>query len=161
VTQRAEFFRADQFRFELERPEVLRKLLTVGSVPAALRESKHPIPEDTNRVVDATVQTKPVVSILNPVDGAELENNVVKVRAVVDFPTVNAAERIEGSAFVNGVPGKVVDSQATGLRKTYEWDVPLSDVYNRLRVVAEDKSPDRMVNFSDVHFRLRSDRTPS
>lgn len=161
VTKRAEFFRADQFRFELERPEAIRKLLTLGSVPAALRDSKHPIPEDPNRVVDQSARTKPIVSILNPVDGEELQNQVVRVRALVEFPTVDALERVKGNAFVNGVPGTVVDTQAAGLQRTYEWNISLTDVYNRLRVVAEDIAPDRMVNFSDVHFRLRPDLTPT
>lgn len=154
VTNKPEFYRADQFRFELERPEVLKKLLSLGSVPAALRESKQPIPEDPNRVVDDGIRNKPVVRILSPFDGSEVASQAVRVRAVVEFPTTDAAETIQGNAFVNGVPGRVVDSQQAGLQKTYEWDVPLSDIYNRLRVVAEDTAPDRMVSFSDVHFRL-------
>lgn len=161
--RRPDFHRADQFRLEFERPGVLRGILDAGSVPAALRADAGPKLADPNVVLGETARKTPAITILSPLDGENLDAARVKIRARVAYPDPDLATTVNGAAFVNGVKGKVVDERSVANERTYEWDIAVADIYNRVRVVAEAEDPNRVVSFADAHFRVREvdDRRPS
>lgn len=150
------FYRADQFRNELERPGVMRRLLAVGNLKAALEQD--PVPavkleaKTADDVLTQQIHKTPVVTIVEPIDAQPVKTDKVKVVARIDYPDAGMSEQSKGQAYVNGVPGNVVDDRRVGPQRTVEWLVPISDVYNKLRVVVEAADPRRRVGFSDVHF---------
>lgn len=147
-----DFFRADQFRGQLERPAAMRQLLSAGSIQQALRLTDE-APDETDPVAQAASKT-PRVTIVSPTDAQELGAGKVPLVARIEFPDAASAERLEGIAFVNGVPGRVVNEQERGNERTYEWSAESYDRFNRLRVVATGAEEDPAA-FADVHFRLR------
>lgn len=154
-TQKPDFYRADQFRRQLERPEVLRELLAAGSIQEALRRADAvPADEDADPLLEAARST-PRITIVSPTDAEVMEKTNVPLVARIQYPDAESADSVAGQAYVNGVPGQVVSDQRNENVRTYQWNADIYDMYNRLRVVAgtQAESP---AAFADVHFRLRS-----
>lgn len=154
VTKRPDFFRADQFRREFERPDVIRGLLAAGSLPEALRTAPGRDAGKPATVLEDNLRRAPKVTILEPRDGEETPGNGIKVVARIAYPDPGVRAKIRGQAYINGVPGVVANEQADGDGQIVTWTVPVSDRHNRVRVVAEGRDPEAMVDFSDVHFRV-------
>lgn len=151
-----DFFRADQFRRELEQPGVLRRLLSVGNVPDALRADQRPVPENLNTVagkVGEIAEKTPIVTIVEPRDGTKLgANGSVRVVARIEYPEAPAADRFAVKAFVNGVPGTSTQVQNDGQVQNVEWNLATPNRFNRVRVVAEEgEEEDAPFAFRDVH----------
>lgn len=157
VDVRPDFYRADDFRQEFERPGVVRGLLAAGNLPDSLRNNNQPIPKNLDRIVDQQIEKTPVVKIVAPFDGQEIVGDTVEVVARVHYPDEATAQRVGGQAYVNGVPAKAENDRREGADRVYSWTLNTADVYNRARVVAEEIDPTRTVNFDDVFFRLRTE----
>ncbi|MBX9656309.1 caspase family protein [bacterium] len=158
--RKPDFFRADQFRRQLERPKAMRQLFSVGSIQEALRKTDE-APDEDDAVVKAAKKT-PRITIVSPTDAAELKESTVPLVARIEYPDESSADKAASIAYVNGVPGKEVSDKRNGTDRTFEWSASVYDTYNRLRVVAEDQQKDSLA-FADVHFRLRgpaSERRP-
>lgn len=153
-----DFFRADQFRRQLERPDVLRRLLPTGNVQEALQAANQQIPANLNSVlglVGDLAGTTPIVTILEPRDGIQVGQQAsVRVVAQVDYPTDELANQFRVKAFVNGVPGSNAQVQGAGRQQTVQWDLPAPGRFNRVRVLAEEgEEEDAPFAFSDVHVQ--------
>lgn len=153
-----DFYRADQFRGSLERPEVIGQLLHTGNVREAIRQSGVTLTTTADRVLIENVQSAPVVSIVAPSDGQLLAEQQIPVEARVRYPSVEVADAANVRAFVNGVPGETPTVTGNGVERTYAWRVPSADYYNRVRVSVEGMAPERLSQFSDVHFRAEATR---
>jgi hypothetical protein len=151
-SQKPDFFRADQFRRQLERPAALRQLLAAGSIQEALRLVDES-PDERDPVLNAAAKT-PRITIVSPTDAQVLADRKVPLVARVEYPSAELADQVASAAFVNGVPGRAVDQKLNHHERIYEWSAEVYDTYNRLRVVASDQEKEPMA-FADVHFRLR------
>ena len=103
VSNRPDFFRAAQFRRRLERPDVMRRLLRSGSLPAAMREQvgSHALPPG-KRAIIAQYKTKPIIQILSPKTGVSLADRTVTALVQVKVPGGGEIDQI--NAFISGVP---------------------------------------------------------
>ncbi len=153
-TRKPDFYRADQFQKQLERPEAIKQLLAVGSIQQALRITDE-VPDEIDPVLKAA-QNTPKITILSPTDNQELAQNKVPLVARVEYPADDQATSAAGAAYVNGVPGKLVNNERNGNARTFEWSADVYDTYNRLRVVTADTQSEPLA-FADVHFRLRGE----
>src|SRR5262249_32181748 len=107
-----QFYRADQFRRKLERPDVLRQLLPAGSLEAGFRQAKLEAPGDSSTVLTTQISLTPTIDILSPRPGAEIEQESTPVRAKVTVPL--AAKLNSARVFSNGVAApqrQLVDEQ--------------------------------------------------
>lgn len=153
-----DFFRADQFRRELEQPALMRNLLASGNVPAALEAAGLAVPENLNSAagkVGEVASATPIVTILEPRDGIKIGADAeVRVVATVDFPNDQARDRFAIKAYVNGVPGGGAAVQVAGRQRRVEWRVPAPSRFSRVRVIAEEgQEEDAPFAFSDVHVQ--------
>ncbi len=100
LNEKPDFFVAEQFRGEFEKPNVLREILRTGSLSAALEKLALALP-DLPQVAGKT----PIIEILQPAEGASdfAAGEPIKLRALVRYPDDEAA-RNTVRAFVNGVP---------------------------------------------------------
>ena len=143
VQQLPDFFRAAQFRKTLERPDVIRRLLETGSLPAAMRRSLSRIdpPVGDASIVNQYL-TKPHIELISPQAGELVRGDELVVRA--DIRTPLGTRLVDPKAFISGVPSiakqQVSDQvdEASGIRTVgYEWTfhVP-SDPQLQLEVIA-------------------------
>ena len=125
------FFKAQQFRRRLERPDVMSRLLAAGSLDAALRDSGRELPESSAIVLPQQIAMTPEVRILDPKPGASPDGKSIVVTAEVDTPDGTTLSRI--TAYASGVvaPGKprVIEERPAAdgrpRRTVYAWDLPL------------------------------------
>lgn len=129
-----DYFRADQFRKTLERPEVLRQILNAGTIDDAFQlvTAQPHVAEDT---LVKQIAAAPKVEILSPRHGEVLPDRATKVQARVFIPS--GGKILQSRAFASGVGSanpKIVavrdrldedDPQSQTQEVTYEWDVAL------------------------------------
>jgi uncharacterized caspase-like protein len=127
------FFRANQFRRRLERPDVLSRLLAAGSLGAALRAAARDVPKSSAVVLPELIVSTPEVSIVSPRSDAALDAATLRVTAAIDIPAGVEVSRVR--AYASGVAGPTApqvvaeEPAADGrpARRTYAWDLPLPD----------------------------------
>ncbi|HVC98698.1 MAG TPA: hypothetical protein VND64_33855 [Pirellulales bacterium] len=135
-----DFHRADQFRKNLERPDVLERLLPTGNLDASLRQAGLQPPAEPDQVVAQQIRSAPRVQILSPGPGEAVTKNAATVRAMIDVPEQGELE--QAKAFANGVVARgrklVEERQVEGRRQhVYEWEAGLtSDDRILIQVVA-------------------------
>lgn len=127
LQQTPEFYRADQFRKNLERPEVLERLLPTGSLDAALRQAMLQPPAEPEQVVARQILATPRITIASPLAGESVEDSAL-VRAIIDMPA--KGELLQAKAFANGVVARqrrlVLDREVEGHQQlVYEWEIGL------------------------------------
>jgi WD40 repeat protein len=135
-----DFYRADQFRKKLERPDVLERLLSAGSLDGAFRQAAAAPPVEPQRVVPQQIAVTPQIEILTPLFGSTVAGDVARVRAQIIVPA--PAKLLQAKVYANGVVAtrpKLVSQRDVdrGRLLTYDWEVPLtSDEKNLIELVA-------------------------
>jgi len=135
-----EFYRADQFRKKLERPAVMEKLLSAGSLQEAFRQAGVAPSGRPQQAVRQQIALAPRVEILEPRADAQLRENSTKVKARIKVPA--ASKLVQARVYANGVVStrrKLLAEQTLKGEKEliYEWEVPLpADERNLIQVVA-------------------------
>ncbi len=130
------FFRAQQFRRKLERPDVLSKLLRSGSLAAALRASEPAPPLNSAIVLPQQIALTPEVRILDPKPGASADGRSITVEAEITIPegaTLSRAAAYASGVIAPGEPRIVEDLPAAAGRsgrRILSWE---------LRLPAEDR----------------------
>lgn len=119
-----DFFRADQFRKNLERPDVMERLLAAGSLNAALLQARLQPPDRPDLVVAQQIEATPRISIMTPRMGDSVDKNAATVRALIDLPV--QGELAQAKAFANGVVAAdrrlVEEREVEGRTQLlYEW----------------------------------------
>jgi WD40 repeat protein len=164
------FFKAQQFRRRLERPDVMSRLLVAGSLDAALRDSGRELPESSAIVLPQQIAMTPEVRILDPRPGASADGKSIVVTAEVDTPDGTTLSRI--TAYASGVvaPGKprVVEERPAAdgrpRRTVYAWDLPLPKEQHHLVQVfaaaAEGPTELREVPIEAPPVAQKQPRTP-
>ena len=108
-----DYYRADQFYKELERPRVMERLLPAGSLRDALdraaAENKPAAPADElaqlpqHEVLPAQIAATPRVEILAPAAGTIVRDRATKVKARVELP--QGRKMLDVHVYANGVSG--------------------------------------------------------
>lgn len=96
------FYRANQFRRKLERPDVVSRLLVEGSLDAALRSVGRDVPDSTATVLPKQIAQAPEVRILSPRPGEVIQGGQATVRAEITIPDGAELDRVRVDA--SGVP---------------------------------------------------------
>ncbi|MCA9171658.1 MAG: hypothetical protein KDB23_28520, partial [Planctomycetales bacterium] len=123
-----DFFLAAQVRQILERPELMSRLLRVGSIDDAFQEARNDGPANESSLLSQTHRLQPAVVVTSPAPGAEVRDGIVTVEATV---TVPSGERlVPPKAYANGVVAlqrELVQQTNDGGRQVlrYRWQVPL------------------------------------
>ncbi len=139
IDRTPDFFRAAQFRQALERPEIMKRLLAAGSLPAAMRVA----PEGDVAIINQ-YQNKPTIELLEPEAGKLIEGDLLTVKAAISVPL--GATLVDPKAFVSGVPAvsrRLVASPASDAenRFTYQWEFRLpSDPLLQLELLASTEA---------------------
>jgi len=134
-----DFYRADQFYKNLERPDVLERLLPAGSLHEAFAAAQQKVPGELHETVTGQIAVTPRVEILSPRAGALIRPNSTSVRARISMPA--ASRLVRAKVFANGVVAtneKLVESREVekGTELTYDWTVSLpSDQRNLIQLV--------------------------
>lgn len=123
-----DFFRADQFRKNLERPDVMERLLPTGSLNAALLQAQLQPPARPDQIVAEQIEATPRITVMTPHMGDAVDNSSATVRALIELPEHGELE--QAKAFANGVVAgqrRLVEARETGGRKQllYEWTAGL------------------------------------
>jgi len=124
-----EYFRADQFRAALERPDVMRRLLSSGSLSAAMRITLGGGPPPGETAIVNQIASRPRIRILSPIPemlgemptvGPESTTEVV---ARVESPAGVGIASVK--AFMDGIPGvlksrRTIDAATTEVRWAFK-----------------------------------------
>lgn len=135
-----DFYRADQFYKNLERPDVLQSLLSAGSLRAAFQQAAVPPPPDLHQALPEQISATARVEILSPASGKLVPEGVTQVTARIALPP--GRKLAQAKVFANGVVGRrpqLVGERdlPAGKELTYAWDLPLpQDERNLIQVVA-------------------------
>jgi len=140
-----DFYRADQFRKKLERPDVMEQLLPAGSLEQAFEAARLAPPRESHEVLPEQIAATPRLEILSPRPGEVVPGNVTRLRARIVMP--GAASMVQAKVFANGVAAsgrRLVKERdvAGGKELVYDWDVPLpSDPKNLIQLFVGTDAP--------------------
>ncbi len=98
------FYRADRFQAVLERPELLRRILELGSVDAAARAVGETLASRFNPLQNS-IALQPIVNIVSPSATSDVASQQVAVKAEVQVP--RGAGLASVKAFANGIPAQL------------------------------------------------------
>lgn len=135
-----DFYRADQFRRRLERPEVLERLWEAGSVSEAFRLAARGEAPLGDAALRQQISATPRIDILAPLAGSVVNERSTQVRARIELP--EHGELTETRVFASGVASRaprIVEQQQLDNRRvvTLEWDAALpSEPQNLIQVLA-------------------------
>lgn len=120
------FFRSDQLRQDMERPDVIRHILVTGNIDSALRaageEARIP---DVNPVRDVAVNKLPELRIASPVNKSHFAaGQAVTIVARAEYPAALARNAFSPVAYVNSVPiasAPVIQLGPGPRQMTFSW----------------------------------------
>jgi WD40 repeat protein len=147
-----DYYRADQFYKELERPRVMERLLSAGSLRDALDQASVAPKLPQHEVLPAQIAATPRIEIVEPVAGAVVRDRTTKVKARVELP--KGRKMLQVNVYANGVSGTKRELLAErpidgGKEQVYQWDLALpTDPKNLIEVVAGTDAP--TAAFGDV-----------
>lgn len=160
-----DFFLADQLRKELERPQVMSRLLEAGNIDDAFLLAKQAARFQSHKTLTQQYALKPRVVITTPEPGVLANNESLRIEARVSIR--NDQQLISPKAFANGVVcshRKLVDVERgpNVMTLTYQWETRLPrDSRIRIQVFAATDS--EVVGLSQVEIRqalLPTHRSP-
>lgn len=155
MTSKPDFFRADQFRGDLEKPDAMKLLFAKGSTSAALQAANQSIPEALDAVITNAADGVALVTIMDPPDGKSVGDQGVRVVAKISYRDGRPLGDTGAKAYINGVPISSKKVTQEGDTATVEWNVTPPDPFSRVRVVAskQDQNNNGNFAFADVHVR--------
>lgn len=160
VDRAVEYFRAAQFRKQLERPDIMRRLLAAGSLPAAMRQTVSQVgPPPAESAIVNQIESKPTIQLISPKGGEVVDGKTLVAEARISVP--RGAHLVTPKAFVSGVPAvSVVQTAEDGESSRFRWTfrVPRDPVL-RLEIVAatETEATDRV----QINLEHRTDGSPA
>ncbi|MGO8745895.1 MAG: caspase family protein [Thermoguttaceae bacterium] len=147
-----DFYRADQFRRKLERPDVMERLLPAGSLEAAFEAIRQQPPAESQQILPQQIAATPRVEILAPRPGEVIPGDATRVRARITMP--GEGKLVQAKVFANGVVALKQQllrerNVFPGKELTYEWEVRLpSDRKDLIQLVVATDDP--IAAFSDL-----------
>lgn len=149
-----EFYRADRFRDELERPEVMKQLLKVGNLPGALRIAQRDVPDDVQDPISPIAHTTPRVSIVHPEHNADLQRSEeIDIAATLSRVGQRLIDGYQLRCYVNGVPAQSLPSEEGDREVSVRWRARVTSPLNRIVVAAERGDEIEAHVFDDVYVR--------
>ena len=128
VERLPDFFRADQFRQRLERPDVLKRLLDRGSLASALAANDGAVAPVGESAIVNQLRASPHIEWLSPESGTQVDSDRLVIEAKIRLPL--GATLAKPKVYADGVAasaGVVLKSEAIANERieTYRWTVPL------------------------------------
>lgn len=157
----ARFFRADRFRKQLEKPEILQKLLAARNLPGAFNQAKLVAPKQLqDRITDIALRL-PSIKILQPTHNQVIERgkNIV-TQASIEFPNPADMPKFQAALYINGIPSQKPTKQVQNNTVVYQWETPPPNTDNELRIIAEQRQDDEQGDYSDARIQVRAEVTP-
>ena len=149
VDQPVDYFRAAQFRKQLERPDVMRRLLATGSLPAAMRQTLTQIgPPPGEGAIVNQIRSKPSIQLLSPNPTETVVGDTLMVRARITAP--RGAVLVSPKAFISGVPAvarRTISRNEVKNATTFEWQFRLprdEELQLELLAATESESVERL-----------------
>jgi WD40 repeat protein len=158
-----DFYRANQFYKELERPRVMERLLPTGSLRDALDQAAAAPKLPQHEVLPAQIAATPRIEILSPAAGTVVRDGTTKVKARVELPA--GRKMLQLQVFANGVAGSKREMLAErpledGKEQIYQWDLALpADRRSLIQVMAGTDAP--TAAFGDVIIERAPSERPS
>ena len=147
------YFRADEFRADLEKPEVMKKLLVRGNLVDALKESQIRSDESSN-LFSKAAEKLPEISILKPKHNQQFKNGqALEVVAKLKLPVNQEHADYQLNCYINGIKSSRPVHRTNGGVDVYKWTTGPANKYNRVKVVARSKSARDKFVFDDVFVR--------
>lgn len=140
LQQLPDFYRADQLRQRLEKPEVLRRLLSRGSLASALLAADGNLAPDGEFAITQPIRETPKIQWVGPDPTEEAVGDKVEIEATITLPIGSPQPLIK--VFADGIAASretLVDSVSTDEKRTerYRWTVPLiSSRQNQIEILA-------------------------
>jgi len=156
------FFEAAQFRKKLERPEVIRKLLTAGNAVDALAAAGVEDPDEAADYVLTLSREAPELALLSPQANAEFgEKQSVEIKAEVKVIDEQDADHYVATCHINGAPLADPEVVRDGRSTFYTWRTLPTSELNRIRVSVSEKDnpPGGFYQDADVFIRATPNRT--
>ena len=149
-----DFFRADQFRDTLERPDIVRKLLFAGNLFDAQEQAGE------RSLVRIESAKAPRVLIDGPTDGQSFASFDVPVRLTATIRSPDQREQsargYEISGYLNGRQLIRLDDQMEGSTRRLVWEMSSRERFNSAVIIVEREERDEtVVSFADVSFRVQ------
>ena len=150
------YFRADQFREDLERPAVMRRILETGNLDDAMKAAKAKFPGTLEDAISNLSLLVPHVKIVEPRHNQTIAaGEMIRVLARVDFPKERNPEDYAIRCYVNGVSageptGKIQDDVSV-----FEWRALPTSEDNLIRINVEPKAGNlqEKYGFAEVDVR--------
>ena len=168
-----DYYRADQFYKQLERPRVMEQLLPLGSLRDALDKPEAQangandltkLPQ--HEVLPAQIAATPRIEILSPAAGTVVRDRTTKVKARVELP--QGRKILDVHVYANGVSGtkrellserRIAGGPENGTEQVYQWDLALpTDPKDLIEVVAGTDAPTAAFGDVVVERSLPADR---
>ncbi len=135
-----EFFRAAEMKEELEKPELMHRLLSLGSLEGAFLALRQSVPPNLQDRLAAENRLRPHIKIDSPTRGQTVSGGETIVAATIELPS--GVQPVLPKAFANGVPAEPAKLEQTisagqSVQYHYSWHLPLpSDPRIRVQVIA-------------------------
>lgn len=135
-----EFFRASEMKNELEKPQLMEKLLVAGNIENAFLALDHQVPANIQNRVASENRLRPRVEIQTPAVNARLAGREARIEALIELPS--GVDLVRPKAFANGVPATKLTLESssddgTRQRHVYSWTAQLPNEKNiRVQVFA-------------------------
>lgn len=139
-----DFYRADQLRQRLEKPEVLRRLLSRGSLASALLAADGNLAPDGEVAITQPIRQTPKIEWVGPDPTVEAVGDKVEIEATITLPTGSPQPLIK--VYADGIAASretLVNSVSSDEKRTerYRWTVPLiSSRQNQIEILAATES---------------------
>ncbi|MCA9051802.1 MAG: caspase family protein, partial [Planctomycetaceae bacterium] len=141
-----------------EKPDVIRRVLELGSVDAAFNVPRSDLRAELHR----NVVTHPRITIIHPPDGRSFEyGTTVDVTADIEFPQGTNAASFEASASVNSRFLEGVSESLNGRVRRVSWKTTIRESISEVRVGISERNPGHLNNlYSTRSVFLHGHGTP-
>ena len=155
-----QFFRADQFRGDFERPELIERLLAAGDVETALSKNETP---DQPPVVPVNhgelAEEVPKLQIVSPRDNDQLEGASLELEASVNFPDPAQIKHFEIRGSLQGAYLGPPSIKRVGSRLECRWTTEMPVGFNQFKVRVTEVSGKKLYGSDQVFFRSKASRS--
>ena len=153
-----QFYRAEKFRRELEKPDVMRQLLLSGSLQDALIALAIGPPQPIADVAAAI----PTLRLISPQMGTHIgAGETITVQAAVTWPPGTKPENFRVRMFVNQIPGGAPQVRQVNNEFLYSWTAAPAGEQNQIRVVVDEASGAVDALFQDATVQVTADMPPA
>ncbi len=123
-----DYFRAAEMKNELERPELMEKLLSASGIEEAFRQARLNTPSNLTDRLAAETRLRPRIELLEPAPASVMNDRTATIRARIEV--ADGVDLVPPRAFANGVPAGRAKLESTReengkTSRVYSWQAAL------------------------------------